>query len=149
MSTNPPPGQTNVSPYLVAENASGLLEFVKTVFGGEEGCVMRGPNEIIMHGEVRIGESVIMLADSCEHAKPATANLHVYVPDIDDAYQRALNAGAESEREPADQFYGDRSASVKDAFGNTWHIATHVEDVSPEEMERRQREMSKQEQQKK
>ena len=141
MSTNPPPGQSTVSPYLVAENASELFEFIKTVFDAQEKLIMPGPDGIIMHGEVTIGESVIMFADTCEHAKPRTAMLHVYVPDVDATYQRALDAGATSDREPADQFYGDRSAGVIDKFGNSWYMATHVEDVSPEELERRQKEM--------
>ncbi|MDF1815037.1 MAG: VOC family protein, partial [Verrucomicrobiales bacterium] len=106
---NPPPGQNNVSPYLVVKNASGLLDFIKEVFNGEEGVVMRGPDNIIMHGEARVGESVIMLADACERVTVQPARLHVYVPDVDATYKRALAAGATSENEPADQFYGDRS----------------------------------------
>jgi uncharacterized glyoxalase superfamily protein PhnB len=72
--------------------------------------------------------------------------LHVYVPDVDAAYQRALDAGATSDREPTDQFYGDRTAGVKDKFGNSWYMATHVEDISPEELERRSLEMTQQQQ---
>ena len=134
---DPPPGQNSVSPYLVAEGAAELAAFIKTVFGAEEKFVLPGPGGIVMHGELRIGESVIMFADACEHATQRSAMLHVYVPDVDAAYQRALDAGATSEREPADQFYGDRSAGVVDRFGNTWYMATHVEDVSLEEIERR------------
>ncbi len=143
MPTNPPPDQSTVSPYLVAKDAAGLLDFIKTVFNAEEKFIMPGPDGIIMHGEVKIGECVIMLADPCERASPQTAMLHVYVPDVDAAYQRALDAGATSEREPADQFYGDRSAGVFDKFGNTWQMATHVEDISPDELERRHKEMMK------
>lgn len=117
------------------------MDFLKRVFGAEEKYLMRGPEGIIMHGEVRIGESVIMLADACEKAIPRPAMLHVYVPDVDAAYQRALEAGAVSEREPADQFYGDRSAGVTDFFGNSWNMATPVEDITPEELERRHREL--------
>ena len=145
MSTNPPPGYSTISPYLVAENAAGLLDFIKTVFGAEERMVMPGPDGIIMHGEVAIGESVIMFADPCQGVTANTAKLHVYVPDVDAAYQRALDAGATSETEPKDQFYGDRSGGVIDPFGNTWYIATHVEDVSPEEIERRKKEMMEKE----
>jgi len=133
----PPPNQNHVSPYLVAENAGELARFIGTVFGGKEGLMMKAPDGRIMHGEMRIGESVIMLAEACEHAKPNSAMLHVYVEDVDAAYQRALDAGAESEREPADQFYGDRSAGVKAPFGFTWYMATPVEDISPEELDRR------------
>ncbi len=141
MPTNPPPDQSTVSPYLVANGAAELAEFIKTVFDAEEKLLMPGPNGTVMHGELRIGESVIMFADACEHAKPRSAMLHVYVPDVDAAYQRALDAGAKSDREPADQFYGDRSAGVIDKFGNSWYMATHVEDVPPEELARRQKEM--------
>ena len=130
-----------VSPYLVAKDAPKLLEFMKTVFGAEERMMLHGPDKMIMHGEVTIGDSVIMLAEACEQSGPKTAMLCIYVPDVDAAYQQALDAGATSEREPADQFYGDRSAGVIDPFGNQWYMATPVEDVSPEEMERRHQEM--------
>ena len=133
----PPPGQSNVSPYLIAQGAAGLVEFLKSVFDAEEKLMMP---------EMRIGDSVIMVADACEQAEPNTAMLHVYVPDVDAAYSLALNAGATSEREPADQFYGDRTAGVKDAFGNRWYMATHVEDVPPEELERRHKEMMEKQQ---
>lgn len=82
-----------------------------------------------------------MLADTCEHAPVRTAMLHVYVSDVDETYQRALAAGATSEREPKNQFYGDRSASVIDPFGINWHIATQVEDLSEEEFQKRLDEM--------
>ncbi len=139
--TNPPPGQNNVAPYLVVKNAAGFLKFVVEVFDGEKGIVMEGPEGTVMHGEVRIGESVIMLADSCERVSAQAARLYVYVPDVDTTYQRALAAGAESESEPADQFYGDRSAGVTDPYGVTWYMATHIEDVSPEELEKRKKAM--------
>ena len=141
----PPPGYSTISPYLVAENASELLQFIKTVFDGKERMIMPGPDGIIMHGEVAIGESVIMLADPCAEVSPKTAMLHVYVSDVDATYENALNAGAVSEREPKDQFYGDRSAGVVDPFGNTWYMATPVEEVPPEEMERRQKEFMEKE----
>lgn len=146
MAETPPPGQSTVSPYLVAEGAADLVAFIKSVFNAEEQMMMPGPDGIIMHGEMGIGESVIMLADACEHAKPTRSMLHVYVPDVDAAYQRALDAGATSDREPTDQFYGDRTAGVKDKFGNSWYMATHVEDISPEELERRSLEMTQQQQ---
>jgi PhnB protein len=139
----PPPGQNTVSPYLVVKGADQLVDFLKKVFGAEEKYLMRGPGDIIMHGEVRIGESVIMLAEACEKAVPRPAMLHVYVPDVDAAYARALAAGAVSEREPANQFYGDRSAGVTDIFGNSWYLATPAEEISPEELQRRHEERIK------
>lgn len=114
---------------------------MKTVFGAEEKLMMTGPGDMIMHGEVRIGDSVIMLADACEHASVTATTLHVYVDDVDACYQLALDAGASPEREPADQFYGDRTAGVKDALGNSWYMATPVEEVSPEELKRRHDEL--------
>ena len=97
-----------------------------------------------MHGELRIGECTIMFADACDRVAANRAMLHVYVADVDACYQRALDAGATSEREPADQFYGDRSAGVLDQFGNRWYMATVVEEVSPEELNRRHQEILKQ-----
>lgn len=91
----------------------------------------------IMHAEVRIGDSVVMMGESGGEFTPMPASIHLYVEDTDATYKRALRAGATSLREPADQFYGDRSAGVKDLAGNHWWIATHKEDVSPEELEKR------------
>ena len=99
---------------------------------------MAGADGAIRHGEVEIGDSRVMLADATNESPAVPAMLHLYVEDVDAVYRAALEAGAESVREPTDQFYGDRMAGVNDAFGNQWWIATHVEDVSAEEMERRQ-----------
>lgn len=96
----------------------------------------------IMHAEVRIGDSRVMMGEPPCGIQPIPACLHLYVEDTDAVYRRALAAGATSVREPADQFYGDRNAGVKDPSGNSWWITTHVEDVSPEEMERRHAEMA-------
>ena len=138
---NPPPGYPTVCPYLVVEGARELMDFAKEVFGAEVRICMEAPGDLIGHAELVLGESMIMVADACEHARPNTTMLHIYVPDVDATYQLALKAGATSEREPTDQFYGDRSGGVKDRFGNTWHMATHVEDVSEEELKRRHQEM--------
>ena len=132
-----PTGFHAVTPYLVVNGAERLIDFVQRVFGAEVVLRMAGPDGKIHHAEVKIGGSVVELADAGEHWSAMPAGLHVYVPDIDAAYQRALAAGAVTLKEPADQFYGERSASVKDALGNVWHIATHTEDVTAEEMERR------------
>jgi uncharacterized glyoxalase superfamily protein PhnB len=132
-----PAGHNQVSPYLIVPGAPGLIEFLTTVFEGEELGRHGPPGGAIMHAEVKIGDSVIMLADSNDQFAPRPGMLNVYVADVDAAYRRALAAGATSEREPADQFYGDRSAGVKDRWGNVWWIATHIEDVSDEELARR------------
>ena len=141
MSQTPPPGQNTVSPYLAVEGATDLIQFIEKVFHGKQRMLMPGEDGIVMHAEMTIGESVIMLSDSCEHAPVSNATLHIYVEDVDKSYQRALASGATSGREPADQFYGDRTASVLDPFGNTWHIATQVEDLTPEQFEKRLAEM--------
>ncbi len=130
-----PKGYHTVTPYLVANGAGKLIEFMKDVFGAEETFRMGG--DTIMHAEVRLGDSVIMLGDANEEHPPRPATIHLYMPDADATYRKALAAGARSIRQPADQFYGDRSAGVEDAFGNQWWIATHIEDVPPDEMQRR------------
>lgn len=91
----------------------------------------------IQHAEVKIGDSIVMLAEACDPWKPRPSMLYLYVNDVDATYQRAIEAGATSLREPATHFYGDRSGGVEDPTGNHWWIATHVEDVSPEELQRR------------
>lgn len=133
-----PDGYHTVTPYLIINGAEKVIAFLKEAFDAQELCVMRGPNNTIMHAEVRIGDSPVMLAEATEQWKAMPTMLYLYLPDVDGFYQRALKAGATSIKEPADQFYGDRSACVRDAAGNSWGLATHVEDVSPEEMERRQ-----------
>jgi len=139
-----PEGYHTVTPYLVVEGAAKLIDFVKAALGAEERMRMAQPDGTIMHAEVAIGDSVIMLADAGGENQPMPAMIHLYVEDADAAYQRALQAGAISLREPADQFYGDRSAGVRDAFGNQWWLATHIEDVSPEEMAKRSAAMAAQ-----
>jgi len=128
-----------VTPYLVVEDATKLLGFLKQVFGATEKEMMKTPDGRIMHAEVKIGDSVIMMGEPTGRWKAMPAALYVYVQDTDAVYKRALDAGATSLMEPADQFYGDRNAGVQDASGNMWWIATHKEDVAPEEMERRAR----------
>ena len=135
-----PDGYHSVQPYLMVKGAKGLLEFVKNVFDATEIENMQGPDGSVMHAEVRIGDSVIMMADAQGPLQPTTAALFVYVQDVDATYKKALAAGATSSLEPADQFYGDRHAGVKDEFGNFWWIATHIEDVPKEEMARRAQE---------
>jgi PhnB protein len=132
-----PEGYHAVTPYLIVENASAFMDFAKQALGAEERMRMPGPDGKIGHAEMSIGDSVIMLSDANAEFPPMPAMIHLYVDDTDAYYRRSLAAGATSVREPADQFYGDRSAGVKDAFGNQWHFATHVEDVPPAEMEER------------
>jgi uncharacterized glyoxalase superfamily protein PhnB len=135
-------GYLTVTPYLVVQGAERLIEFVQQVLGAEERTRMPGPNGTIGHAELQIGDSVVMLADAPEPGDVMPAMLSVYVEDADAAYQRALEAGATSLREPKTEFYGDRMAGVQDFAGNKWYFATHVEDVSGEEMQRRAAELA-------
>lgn len=139
-----PDGYRTVTPYLVVDGAATLLDFVKKAFDAEELMAMPAPDGKIAHAEARIGDSVVMLADpsGTELGNPMPAMVHLYVEDTDETYRRAIEAGAVSLREPADQFYGDRNAGVKDPTGNQWWISTHVEDVPPDEMARRVQELN-------
>ena len=131
-----PEGYTTVTPYLCVSDAAKLIDFLKQAFDAQLLFKMDGPGGRIMHAEMTLGDSRIMLGQP-EPGKETNAMIHLYMPDADASYKRALAAGATSVREPADQFYGDRSGGVRDEFGNYWYIATHVEDVTPEEMDRR------------
>ncbi len=131
-----PKGYHTVTPSLVVKGAAKLIDFIKAAFGGEEIMRMPTPSGEIMHAEVRIGDSVVMLNDAIQ--QPATtSSLFLYVPDVDGLYKRAVKAGATSVSEAADMFWGDRMAQVRDHFVNSWGIATHKEDVSPKEMQKR------------
>ena len=136
-----PEGAQRVTPYLVVDGAADCLDFMRDVFGAEERFRMDAPDGKLGHAETTIGDSLIMLGDAGGEHPPQPAMLHVYVEDCDATFQKALAAGATALREPADQFYGDRSAQVRDRWGNQWSLATHVEDVSEEEMTTRLREL--------
>jgi PhnB protein len=133
-----PDGFHAVTPYLTVRGAVKVIEFLKKAFGAETVFEpMKRPDGLIMHAELKIGDSRLMVADASEQCQPTQAQLYVYVPNADATYQRAIAAGATSGMAPADMFYGDRNASVKDPSGNTWFIATHKEDVAPQELARR------------
>lgn len=141
-----PDGYQDVIPYLHVPDVTAHVEFLKQVFGATVKEELHGEGGEVRHGEVRIGDSVVMLGKP-PGGELMPSNLYIYVADTDAAYGRALALGATTVMEPADQFYGDRNAGVKDVAGNIWWISTHVEDVSPEEMERRAQERWKNEQQ--
>jgi PhnB protein len=125
-----PDGHNSVSPYLVIERATILIDFLKHTFTATElGRSLRADGTI-RHAEVKIGDSVVMLGEATGEFTPMPCMINVYVEDTDVVYQRALQAGATSIREPADQEHGDRTAGVTDPFGNQWWIATHKEDVA-------------------
>jgi uncharacterized glyoxalase superfamily protein PhnB len=140
-----PDGYHTLTPYLVVDGAEKIIHFMKEAFGAATVFEpMKRPDGKIMHAEFRIGDSVVMISDASERAKATSAMLHVYVPNVDAVYQKAIKAGATSVTEPADMFYGDRTGGVKDPAGNQWHIGTHVEDISPAELKKRATEFMKQ-----
>jgi PhnB protein len=132
-----PEGLHTVTPYLVVDNGHKLIDFLKNAFGGELEFITEGEDKKIMHATVKIGTSTIMISDKMEGMEQHTAMLYVYLEDMDSVFKKALQAGATSVREPKTEFYGDRAGAVKDEWGNIWWIATHVEDVSPDELEKR------------
>ena len=126
-----------VTPYLIVNGVPRLIDFLKETFHAEERARINDKKDHVGHAEVKIGNSMVMMADSTPQYTPIPSQLYVYVDNVDDAYRRAMRAGGTSEQEPTTQFYGDRTAAVKDPTGNVWWIATHVEDLSPQEMEKR------------
>jgi len=138
MPVNPiPAGHQTVSPYLVVTGAAKLIDFLKSAFGAEELSRMARPDGAIMHAEVRIGDSIVMIGDANEMHPAQQTMLHLYVEDADAMYHRAIGAGGKVVREIATQFYGDRSGGIADPFGNQWWVSSHVEDVSLDEINRR------------
>lgn len=133
-----PDGYHTVTPYLTVRGAAKVIDFLKQAFDAKTAHEpFKGPDGKIVHAEVQIGDSRVMIAEESEMAKATPSSLYLYVPDVDSVYKQAIKAGGKTEMEPADMFYGDRSGSVKDPSGNSWTIATHKEDVAPQEMEKR------------
>ncbi len=146
MATKPiPDGYSTATPYLIVKGAADAIEFYKRAFGATEQLRMADPQGRVGHAEIKIGDSVIMLAD--EHPAMgyrgprslggSSVSILLYLPDVDTVFERAIKAGARTARPVQNQFYGDRSGTLEDPFGHVWTIATHVEDVPPEELERR------------
>jgi PhnB protein len=140
-----PEGFYTVTPYLIVGDAAKAIEFYKQVFGATELVKIEAPGGKIGHAEIKIGDSPIMLGDempemgylSPQSLGGTPVTLMIYVEDVDSVASRAVAAGAQELKPVADQFYGDRSGSFADPFGHQWHIATHKEDVSPEEISKR------------
>lgn len=132
-----PEGFHSINSYLHSSNAGQLLEFLTRVFNAEVVLKMEDDQGAIRHAEVRIGDSRLELSDACDQWPSMNSSIHIYVEDIDATYNKAVEAGANTLSDPADQFYGERSASVRDPLGNIWHIATNTEDLTPEEMRKR------------
>jgi PhnB protein len=146
-----PEGYHSVTPYLIVKGAGAAIDFYKKAFGATEVLRMEGPGGKIMHAELQIGNSRIMLADenpdigypALPEGVRSPVGLMIYVENVDKTAAQATAAGIKTERPVADQFYGDRSGNFIDPFGHRWTIATHVEDVSEEELERRVTAMAK------
>jgi PhnB protein len=144
-----PEGYPRVMPYLIVDGGSEAIDFYTQVLGASERMRMPGPDGLLGHAELQFGDSVIMLADENPEmgargprtvgGSPVT--IHVYVDDVDDTFERALQAGATALQPVEDRFYGDRTGQLEDPFGHRWNLATHVEDVPPEEMSKRAAEM--------
>ena len=143
-----PQGYRSVTPYLTLNDAARALDFYKRAFGAQEVMRMAGPDGKIGHAEIRIGDSVVMIADemptsgtrSPQSLGGNTGGVFLYVDQADKTFNQAVSAGAQVEMPLADMFWGDRYGRVKDPFGQSWSIATHIEDVAPAEMEKRVKE---------
>jgi uncharacterized glyoxalase superfamily protein PhnB len=132
-----PEGFQVITPYFVVPDGPAFLTFLARVFDAQERSVHKTPDGAIMHAEVSLGGAMIEFGQANNQFPAMRLNTHVYVPDTDATYQRALDAGAKALRPPKDEFYGDRIAGIEDPAGNIWWIATHIENVSAEELERR------------
>ena len=140
-----PDGYHSVTPYLSIQDAATAIEFYKRAFGATESFRLVAQSGEIGHAEIKIGDSPIMLADPCEEGTfrnpqalgGSSVGLHVYVEDVDALFARAIHAGAKTVRPVQDQFYGDRTGTLADPFGHVWFIATHKEELTPEEITKR------------
>ena len=132
-----PDGYHAITPYLIVEGADKLMDFIKAAFGAKEMFRTTDTDGRIVHADVMVGDSHVMLAEAGGEWKAMPASIYLYVNDVDATYRQAVQAGATPVREVADQFYGDRTGGVKDTSGNYWWIATHKEDLSEEEVSRR------------
>ncbi|HEY3972818.1 MAG TPA: VOC family protein [Candidatus Sulfotelmatobacter sp.] len=139
-----PDGYHTVTPFLTVRDAVRAIDFYKHAFGAQERGVMKGPDGKVMHAELKIGDSIIMLSDEFPEfgslsplsSGGAGMGLHIYVDGVDAAFERAVKAGAQIEMAVQDQFWGDRYGKLKDPFGHKWSIATHTKDLSADEMKR-------------
>ena len=139
-----PKGYHTITPYMTVRDAARAIEFYKQAFGAKEKGVMKGPDGKVMHAELVIGDSIIMLADefpefgslSPQSTGGSGTGLHIYIEDVDSAFDRAVKAGATVEMPVADMFWGDRYGKLRDPFGHKWSIGTHKADLSMEEMKK-------------
>src|SRR5688572_3074101 len=139
-----PAGLTSVTPYLTIKGVPRLIDFMTRAFGATEDHRTALPDGRVMHAQPRIDGAAVMMGEAQPSWPAMPGSIYLYVPDADVTYRKAIEAGGESIMEPADQFYGDRMAGVRDPCGNVWWIATHVEDVPPDELARRTEAATKQ-----
>ena len=132
-----PEGYHTITPYLLVDNIADYIEFLKRAFGAQEEHRTTAPDGTVMHAQVKIGDSKVMMGQSMGDWKPTFSMLYVYLADVDSAFRQAVQAGATVVQEPNNQFYGDRSGGLKDPAGNQWWLATHIEDVEPAELQKR------------
>ena len=139
-----PEGYHSITPYLVCKGAAKAIEYYTKVFGAQETMRMPGPEGRIMHAEIKVGDSTVMLSDEnpergavAPSGKGRSQSLMLYTENVDTVFKRAIDFGAKSIQEPTDMFWGDRMGNLEDPFGHQWAIAMHKEDVSPDEMEKR------------
>lgn len=132
-----PEGYHSVTPYCTVADVAKALEFVERAFGAKRVEAAPDASGTIRHADVLIGDSHVMFGQASEQWPARPGTLYLYTENVDELYRKAMEAGGTSLREPTNEFYGDRSAGVQDSQGNQWWMATHVEDVTPEEMERR------------
>jgi uncharacterized glyoxalase superfamily protein PhnB len=143
-----PEGYHSITPFMTVRDAARAIEFYKQAFGAVEKGVMKGPDGKVMHAELRIGDSIVMLTDefpefgslSPQTSGGAGMGLHIYVEDVDSAFERAVKAGAKVEMPVSDMFWGDRYGKLSDPFGHKWSIATHTADLSSQQIEKAQEE---------
>jgi PhnB protein len=145
MSVKPiPDGYHTITPHLTIRDAARAIEFYKAAFGAEQRGVMKGPDGKIMHAELKIGDSIIMLSDefpemgavSPQTLGGSSTGLHIYLDNVDSAFDKAVKAGAQVEMPVMDQFWGDRYGKLKDPFGHKWSLGTHIKDLSMDEMKK-------------
>jgi PhnB protein len=146
-----PEGYHSVTPYLAVDDGARAIEFYKKVFGATEVMRMNGPDGKVSHAEVKIGDSIVMLGTAPANSglrsphslNASTVSVFVYLEDVDSVFHKAVSAGAKEVQKPENMFWGDRYGRLTDPFGHSWSLATHIEDVTPEEMGRRAQEAAK------
>jgi PhnB protein len=139
-----PVGYHTITPFLTVDDAAAYIDFIEQAFGGDVTYMMKQEDGVIRHATVKIGDSLVMISNANKQYSPMPCMLHMYVEDVDSSYNKAVRAGCITIEEPRDQFYGDRGGGVKDPWGNQWWLATHIEDVSDEEIVRREKQLREQ-----